>query len=128
MALVQKNAFNTIRSSTFLASFVATYQTQICLHRNIIKYLNLNWDSKYLYWWSGFNSAFAIFVEHKSKRADLALYVLPKAAESWYKIMCQRNWIFELHSTADVWFFSAAMGIIMVRKIVSYRNLFRISL
>ena len=124
MTLFKKNTFNTIRSSTFLSAFVASYQTHICLHRNVINYLNLNWDSKYLYWWSGLSSAFAIFIEHKSKRTDLALYVIPKAAESWYKIMCQRNWIFELHSTADVWFFSAALGIIMVRKIFLYQDLF----
>ncbi|RIA84405.1 hypothetical protein C1645_832311 [Glomus cerebriforme] len=111
--LIKKSTFNTIRSSTFLSTFVASYQSQICLHRNIIKYFNSEWDSKYLYWLAGFNSAFAIFIENKRKRTDLALYVLPKAAESWYKIMCQKNWIFELHSTADVWFFSAAMGIIM---------------
>ncbi|CAG8495434.1 8895_t:CDS:10 [Funneliformis mosseae] len=112
-ALIQKSTFNTIRSSTFLATFVASYQSHICLHRNIIKYFNVKWDSKYLYWWAGFSSALAIFIEHKNRRADLALYVLPKAAESWYKIMCQKNWIFELHRTADVWFFSVAMGIIM---------------
>lgn len=112
-ALIRKSTFNTIRSSTFLATFVASYQSHICLHRNIIKYFNVKWDSKYLYWWAGFSSALAIFIEHKNRRADLALYVLPKAAESWYKIMCQKNWIFELHRTADVWFFSVAMGIIM---------------
>ncbi|CAI2172601.1 3260_t:CDS:10 [Funneliformis geosporum] len=113
MGLIQKSSFNTIRSSTFLATFVASYQSHICLHRNIVKYFDITWDSKYLYWWAGFSSALAIFIEHKNRRADLALYVLPKAAESWYKIMCQKNWIFELHRTAEVWFFSAAMGIIM---------------
>src|SRR3954454_16512805 len=90
--LIKKSLFNTIRSSTFLATFVAAYQSQVCLHRNIIKYFNLSLDSKYFYWWGGLNAALAIFIESKSKRADLALYVLPKAAESWYKIMCQKNW------------------------------------
>jgi hypothetical protein len=120
MALIKKNMLNTIRSSTFLSTFVASYQSQICLHRNIIKIFDLKFDSKYLYWFAGLNSALTIFIEHKNTRVNLALYVLPKAAESWYKIMCQRNWIFELHKTADIWFFSAAMSIIMVR-----RNLFQ---
>ncbi|PKC03706.1 hypothetical protein RhiirA5_363000, partial [Rhizophagus irregularis] len=113
MALIKKSMFNTIRSSTFISTFVASYQTQICFHRNMIKIFNLEWDSKYLYWLAGLNSAFAILIENRNTRVNLALYVLPKAAESWYKIMCQRNWIFELHKTADVWFFSLAMSIIM---------------
>ncbi|CAJ0755136.1 12636_t:CDS:10 [Entrophospora sp. SA101] len=86
-SLIKKGTANTVRSSVFLATFIASYQSQMCLH--------------------------PIFIEHKSRRTDLALYVLPKAAESWYKIMYQKNWIFELNRTADIWFFSTAMGVIM---------------
>ncbi|GBC04628.1 hypothetical protein RclHR1_05790009 [Rhizophagus clarus] len=113
VTLIKKNILKTIQSSTFLSTFVASYQSQICFHRNVIKYFDLKWDSKYLYWLAGLNSALTIFIENRNTRVNLALYVLPKAAESWYKIMCQRNWIFELHKTADVWFFSIAMSIIM---------------
>jgi hypothetical protein len=113
LSLIKKRSVNTVRSSVFLATFIASYQSQICLHRNLIKSHGLNFDSKYLYWLAGVFSSAAIFIEHKSRRADLALYILPKAAESWYKIMYQKNWIFELHQTADIWFFSIAMGITM---------------
>ncbi|CAG8790923.1 1771_t:CDS:2, partial [Cetraspora pellucida] len=58
-------------------------------------------------------AGFAILIEHRNRRNDLTLYVVPKAMESLYKIMCQKNCIFELHRTADIWFFSAAMGVIM---------------
>jgi len=112
-SLIKKRTANTVRSSVFLATFITSYQTQMCLHRNLIKSFGLNWDSKYLYWLAGIFSSAAIFIEHKSRRTDLTLYILPKAAESWYKIMYQKNWIFELNQTADIWFFSTAMGVIM---------------
>ncbi|CAJ0926438.1 3151_t:CDS:2, partial [Entrophospora sp. SA101] len=112
-SLVKKSSVNTVRSSLFLSSLIITYQIQICLHRNITKSIGLNWDSKYLYWLAGVFSCATIFIEHKSRRTDLTLYILPKAAESLYKIMYQKNWIFELHQTTDIWFFSAAMGVIM---------------
>nr|CAG8577667.1 8354_t:CDS:2 [Entrophospora candida]CAG8592414.1 599_t:CDS:2 [Entrophospora candida] len=112
-SLIKKGTANTVRSSVFLATFIASYQSQMCLHRNLVKSFGLNWNSKYLYWLAGIFSSAAIFIEHKSRRTDLALYVLPKAAESWYKIMYQKNWIFELNRTADIWFFSTAMGVIM---------------
>ncbi|CAG8501558.1 8173_t:CDS:2 [Ambispora leptoticha] len=110
---IQKSAFNTVRSSAFLATFVSGYLTEICLHRNLVTAGLIAWDHKYLYWITGFITSLSIFLEDKRRRTDLALYVLPKAAESWYKIMYQRNWIFELHKNADVYFFSVAMGIVM---------------
>jgi len=110
-----KASFNTIRSSIFLTLFVAGYQTQVCLHRNIVK-SGYKWHSKYFYWWWGFITSLSIFVEDRRRRVDLALYVLPKAAESWYKILYSKNWIFELNKYADVWFFSAATGVIMVSQ------------
>ncbi|CAG8522836.1 5378_t:CDS:2 [Ambispora gerdemannii] len=110
---IQKSVFNTVRSSAFLSTFVSGYLTEICFHRNLVNYGLTAWDHKYLYWITGFITSLSIFLEDKRRRTDLALYVLPKAAESWYKIMYQRNWIFELHKNADVYFFSAAMGIVM---------------
>ncbi|RIB15809.1 hypothetical protein C2G38_2039098 [Gigaspora rosea] len=111
--LIKKCVQNTIRSSTFLSVFVSSYQTQICIHRNLVKDIGFKSNSKYLYWLSGVIAGLAILIEHKNRRNDLTLYVVPKAAESLYKIMCQKNCIFELHRTADVWFFSVAMGVIM---------------
>ncbi|CAG8477381.1 788_t:CDS:2 [Gigaspora margarita] len=111
--LIKKCVQNTIRSSTFLSVFVSSYQTQICFHRNLIKDFGFKSNSKYLYWLSGVIAGLAILIEHRNRRNDLTLYVVPKAAESLYKIMCQKNCIFELHRTADIWFFSMAMGVIM---------------
>ncbi|CAG8445452.1 7545_t:CDS:2 [Diversispora eburnea] len=111
--LLRKSTLNTIRSSTFLATFVSSYLTQICVHRNLVKSFGLKLNTKYIYWMTGLISSLAILIEHKSRRSDLALYVVPKAAESLYKIMYQNNWIFELHNKAELWFFSVAMGVIM---------------
>ncbi|CAG8471157.1 13644_t:CDS:2 [Dentiscutata erythropus] len=108
--LIRKCVQNTVRSSTFLAVFVSTYQSQICIHRNLVKNIGLNFNSKYLYWLTGVISGLTILIEHKNRRSDLTVYVVPKAVESLYKIMCQKNCIFELHRTAEIWFFSAAMG------------------
>ncbi|KAG9070245.1 hypothetical protein KI688_009580 [Linnemannia hyalina] len=92
--VLSKTTFNTFRSSAFLAVFVAYYQTQICTHRNL---LNAGWklgNSKYLYWLFGLGSAIpAIMIEQESRRAELAFYVIPKAADSLYRILYRKNWV-----------------------------------
>ncbi|KAF9583843.1 hypothetical protein BGW38_008345 [Lunasporangiospora selenospora] len=111
--LTSKTAFNTLRSSVFLAIFVSMYQTQICMHRNVLK---AGWhlgDSKYLYWLFGLTCAgTAIMVEQESRRAELAMYVLPKAATSLYKILYQKNWVKGVKYW-EVMTFSFAMSLIM---------------
>jgi len=52
-------------------------------------------------------------VEQESRRAELAMYVLPKAAESLYKILYQKNWIKGVKHW-EVMMFSFAMSLIMV--------------
>lgn len=114
--MLSKTTFNTLRSSVFLAVFVAGYQTQICAHRNL---LNAGWpvgNSKYLYWLFGLVCAGAsIMVEQESRRAELAMYVLPKAAESLYKILYRKNLVKGVKNW-DVMMFSVAMSLIMVRR------------
>ncbi|GJJ75846.1 hypothetical protein EMPS_08204 [Entomortierella parvispora] len=114
--VLSRTSFNTLRSSIFLAVFVAVYQSQICGHRNLVKW---GWASgnskyhKYLYWLFGVTcSGTAIMVEQESRRAELAMYVLPKAAESLYKILYQKNWIKGVKHW-EVLMFSSAMSLIM---------------
>jgi len=52
-------------------------------------------------------------VEQESRRAELAMYVLPKAAESLYKILHQKNWVKGVKHW-EVLMFSSAMSLIMV--------------
>ncbi|KAF9578933.1 hypothetical protein BGW38_005026 [Lunasporangiospora selenospora] len=108
-----KTSFNTLRSSVFLAVFVAVYQSQICFHRNLVKDGWMISNNKYFYWLFGVTcSASAIMVEQESRRAELAMYVLPKAAESLYKILYQKNWVKGVKHW-EVLMFSTAMSLIM---------------
>ncbi|KAF9541211.1 hypothetical protein EC957_003344 [Mortierella hygrophila] len=111
--VLSKTTFNTFRSSAFLAVFVAYYQTQICTHRNL---LNAGWklgNSKYLYWLFGLGSAIpAIMIEQESRRAELAFYVIPKAADSLYRILYRKNWVKGVRHW-EVMTFSFAMSLVM---------------
>ncbi|KAF9907226.1 hypothetical protein EC991_011216 [Linnemannia zychae] len=112
--VLSKTTFNTLRSSVFLAVFVSLYQTQICTHRNL---LNAGWsflgNSKYLYWLFGLVCAgSAIMVEQESRRAELAFYVLPKAADSLYRILYRKNWVKGVKHW-EVMTFSFAMSLVM---------------
>ncbi|KAG0029769.1 hypothetical protein BGZ81_003456 [Podila clonocystis] len=111
--VLSKTSFNTLRSSVFLAVFVVLYQSQICGHRNLVKSGWVQGNNKYLYWLFGVTcSGAAIMVEQESRRAELAMYVLPKAAESLYKILYQKNWIKAVKHW-EVMVFSFAMSLIM---------------
>ncbi|KAG0238773.1 hypothetical protein BGW42_002639 [Actinomortierella wolfii] len=113
VGVLSKTTFNTLRSSVFLAVFVAVYQSQICAHRTLFQKGWVASNSKYLYWLFGLTcSATAIMVEQESRRAELAMYVLPKAAESLYKILYRKNWIKGVKHW-EVMMFSFAMSIIM---------------
>ncbi|KAG9324804.1 hypothetical protein KVV02_004677 [Mortierella alpina] len=111
--VLSKTSFNTLRSSVFLAVFVAAYQSQICGHRNLVKNGWVTGNNKYMYWIFGVTcSASAIMVEQESRRAELAMYVLPKAAESLFKILYQKNWVKGVRHW-EVMMFSFAMSLIM---------------
>ncbi|KAK3829326.1 MAG: hypothetical protein J3Q66DRAFT_324911 [Benniella sp.] len=111
--ILARTSFNTLRSSVFLAVFVAFYQSQICGHRKLVKNGWMNNNNKYMYWLFGVTcSGSAIMVEQESRRAELAMYVLPKAAESLYKILYQKNWVKGVKHW-EVMMFSFAMSLIM---------------
>jgi len=79
---------STVRSTTFLASFVALYQAAICFHRQLFTK-----DHKSVYFFAGLVSSLAILIEKKSRRSELALYVLPRALDSWYIQLYDRKWL-----------------------------------
>lgn len=112
--MLSKTTIATMKSGAFLATFVTLYQWQICTHRNLLKTgLFGNWNSKYIYYAAGFFCSYpAIFLEDKKRRSELALYVLPKALQSFYQIAYSHNWIFKIKHF-EVYMTSIAMGIIM---------------
>lgn len=72
---------NSIRSSSFLATCGAIFQSLLCSSRSIFganftSSLNsLKNDRKYYYWWIGLFAGMGILIEKKHKRSELALYV-----------------------------------------------------
>lgn len=44
-------------------------------------------DSRFFYWWAGLLASWAILLERKPRRAELALYVLPRAVDSLFQIL-----------------------------------------
>eukprot|EP01097_Dermamoeba_algensis_P010098 TRINITY_DN730_c0_g1_i1.p1 TRINITY_DN730_c0_g1~~TRINITY_DN730_c0_g1_i1.p1 ORF type:complete len:271 (-),score=56.92 TRINITY_DN730_c0_g1_i1:240-1052(-) len=75
-----------LRSVAFISSFVGLQQTLFCLHRKFFKE-----DSSRTYFFFGLISSFcSIWLEEKGKREELALYVLPRALDSFLTILLSK--------------------------------------
>lgn len=48
-------------------------------------------DHKLVYWVAGGISALSVLLEKKGRRSELALYVLPRAVDSWWYILVNRH-------------------------------------
>ncbi|KAI8928611.1 hypothetical protein BC831DRAFT_423527 [Entophlyctis helioformis] len=122
MLLLKTNAFlknpiksvtrvitNSTRSSAFLAFFVQIFQTSFCASRTL-------WpsavDNKYTYYVIGAMSGLAILLEHKPRRAELAMYTLPKGLQSLYLVLLNRGRMVRVPGL-DVMATSVAMGVLM---------------
>ncbi|KAI9486495.1 MAG: hypothetical protein EXX96DRAFT_534748 [Benjaminiella poitrasii] len=114
VTMLSKTSIATLKSGAFMATFVTLYQYYICLHRQLLKTGWFgNWNSKYIYYAAGFLCSYpAIFLEDKKRRSELALYVLPKAIQSFYQIAYSHQWIIKVKHF-EVLMTSFAMGIIM---------------
>ncbi|KAJ4953661.1 hypothetical protein NE237_030493 [Protea cynaroides] len=96
-----------VRSTTFLSAFVGIFQGVICLHRKVaVK------DHKLLYWVAGGIAALSVLLEKKARRAELALYVLPRAGDSLWYILVNRHLLPDIKN-AEVALFCMCMGGIM---------------
>jgi hypothetical protein len=69
-------------------------------------------DHKLMYWLAGLVASGAILIERKPRRAELALYVLPRAADSLYQIMVHHRLLARLPQGEAV-LFAAGMGVLM---------------
>ncbi|ONM63223.1 Transmembrane protein 135 [Zea mays] len=96
-----------VRSTTFLSAFVTVFQAAICLHRKVA-----NKDHKLVYWFAGLMSGLSILLEKKARRAELALYVLPRAGDSLWYILINRHLLPNIKN-AEVALFCMCMGGIM---------------
>lgn len=69
-------------------------------------------DHKLVYWFGGLVSGLSILLENKARRAELALYVLPRAGESLWYILINRHLLPNIKN-AEVGLFCLCMGGIM---------------
>jgi hypothetical protein len=79
-------AKSSVQSTTFLAAFVAACMALVCLDRRVFP--REVWQS---YWGLSFIASSCIWIERKSRRSELALYVLPRALDSAYLILTSRR-------------------------------------
>eukprot|EP01018_Ginkgo_biloba_P005193 Gb_06424 [translate_table: standard] len=96
-----------VRSTSFLSAFVGIFQGVICLQRKVATR-----DHKLIYWFSGAAAALSVLLEKKSRRGELALYVLPRAADSLWYILVNRHLLPDIKN-AEVALFCLCMGGIM---------------
>ncbi|KAJ6374658.1 hypothetical protein OIU78_030200 [Salix suchowensis] len=96
-----------VRSTTFLSAFVGIFQGVICIHRKVSTR-----DHKLVYWIAGGMSALSVLLEKKSRRAELALYVLPRAGDSLWYILVNHHLLPNIKN-AEVALFCACIGGVM---------------
>eukprot|EP00300_Choanocystis_sp_HF-7_P027210 c32287_g1_i1.p1 GENE.c32287_g1_i1~~c32287_g1_i1.p1 ORF type:complete len:490 (+),score=93.63 c32287_g1_i1:35-1471(+) len=96
-----------IRSTAFMGTFNAVYMAVVCTHRNLFTQ-----DHRSLYWIAGFISSWALLIERKSRRAELALYTMPRAADLLFYIMKDRRWLSGVPFGEEM-LFVWSMGILM---------------
>jgi hypothetical protein len=121
-----RSLFGSIRSSSFLGMFVIIFQTLFCsfhsLHDRIANDPTLSalvpqWAQQALvstgmHWFAGFSTCASLFLEHKKRRTELAMYVLPKGMESAWSVARQRSWV-PFVPGGDLLLTSAGMSLVM---------------
>ncbi|XP_006456923.1 hypothetical protein AGABI2DRAFT_212139 [Agaricus bisporus var. bisporus H97] len=138
-AVIVRAGVGSIRSSTFLGVFVVIYQTILCYKHKLHKYLtelkiqprssNMLTQipqsaidsvllSKLSYWLLGFAAGLALFVEEKKRRAELAMYVLPKGLESLWIMLRGHGYVFK----TGKWGETVLTGIGMALVMTTYQN------
>jgi hypothetical protein len=97
-------ALSSIRSTAFISAFVTTYMGVICLHRHLVTK-----DNKSIYFFAALPAGLSIFIQEKSKRSELALYVLPRALDSIY-LSFQTRRLIPTIPHGEILLFALSMG------------------
>lgn len=105
--LIGRGLFSSLRSTAFVSTYVSTYMGLICLHRKLA-----STDHRSIYFLIGLISPLSILLERKSRRAELALYVLPRALDSLYLSVIDRSNIPRIPYGTEL-LFCLSMGILM---------------
>ncbi|KAH9300355.1 hypothetical protein KI387_011938 [Taxus chinensis] len=96
-----------VRSTSFLSAFVGIFQAVICLQRKVVTR-----DHKLIYWFAGCIAALSVLLEKKGRQSELSLYVLPRAADSFWYILVNQHLLPDIKN-AEVLLFCLCMGGIM---------------
>ena len=67
-------------------------------------------------WLFGLLSGLSLFIEAKRRRAELAMYVLPKGLESAWLVARGKGLVFKTGRWGEAVLTSLAMGLVMVRS------------
>lgn len=69
--------------------------------------------SKPSFWAPGFLAGLALFLEEPRRRAELAMYVLPKGLESVWTMARGRGYVYGLGSAGEALLTAIGMGMVM---------------
>ena len=97
----------TVRSTTFISTYVAVYMGVVCAHRNS----GLP-NHRSLYYIAGIIAGGALLVENKSRRTDLALWLMPRAVDSLVLVMLHKGLLPRVPNF-DSYVFALVMGATM---------------
>ncbi|KAF9095878.1 hypothetical protein BGX23_012424 [Mortierella sp. AD031] len=98
---------STIRSCFFLAFYVLACFYIPCLSRRI-----LGRESNINYILNGLVAGVAVLIEAPGRQMELALYCLPRALETAWKLLLKRGLVRNIKN-GDIALFSASMGVLM---------------
>ncbi|KAJ7104424.1 hypothetical protein B0H15DRAFT_896901 [Mycena belliarum] len=110
------------RSSAFLSAFVVIYQSTICFKAQLYERLAGGLlpaglvrllISRGSFWVPGFLAGIALLIEEPRRRAELAMYVLPKGLESAWVAARGRGLVFRTGNWGESALTGLAMGMVM---------------
>ncbi|KAF9226931.1 hypothetical protein BS17DRAFT_776359 [Gyrodon lividus] len=125
LRMLWRAGWSTIRSSAFLATFIAAFQSWFCFKhyahailssQNKLKIPSLILGllgSKYSYGLGGLLGALSLFVEEKRRRGELAMYVLPKSLDSAWLTARGKGWVFRTGDFGEMLLTAIGMGMVM---------------
>lgn len=122
--MLWRNLLGTGRSSAFLGVFVIIYQTYFCGRFNLYELLQKskspalelfrkNMGHKFTLWMVGALCGLSLLVEAPKRRAELAMYVMPKALESAWVTARGRGWVQGGGRTGTSVLCALGMGMVM---------------
>ncbi|KAJ7315022.1 hypothetical protein DFH08DRAFT_894484 [Mycena albidolilacea] len=122
-----RSGLGSVRSSAFLGVFVIIYQGSNCFKHQTYERIMASpfWRkllpaplvdlliSKGSFWVPGFLAGLALLIEEERRRAELAMYVLPKSLESAWVAARGRGLVFRTGNWGESALTGLAMGMVM---------------